>query len=117
VLRAAAKEPATLVALVDEIALARGADPRLDRAIDEVRAALGEMAGDPEAAQYVARRTVERLAVLFQASLVVRHSPQPVADAFVASRVAGGHGNAFGTLPRGIDCEAIIERHRPRLAG
>ena len=33
-----------------------------------------------------------------QAALLVRHSPGPVADAFVASRLRGGHGATFGTL-------------------
>jgi putative acyl-CoA dehydrogenase len=38
-----------------------------------------------------------------------------VAEAFLASRVAGDRGLAFGTLPAGVDAEAIIERHRPKL--
>ena len=33
-----------------------------------------------------------------QAALLVEHSPG-VADAFIASRVAGEHGHTFGTLP------------------
>ena len=28
----------------------------------------------------------------------MRHSPGPVADAFVASRLGGDHGGTFGTL-------------------
>jgi putative acyl-CoA dehydrogenase len=36
--------------------------------------------------------------VTFQAALLVRHSPAPVADAFVAGRVRGEHGATFGTL-------------------
>ena len=34
-----------------------------------------------------------------QASLLVRHSPADVADAFVASRLANDWGGVFGTLP------------------
>jgi putative acyl-CoA dehydrogenase len=57
-----------------------------------------------------ARRLVERLALALQGSLVVRYSPQPVVDAFCASRLAGDRGLAFGTLPAGLELEAIIER-------
>ena len=44
-----------------------------------------------------------------QASLLVRHAPHEVADAFCASRL-GGSGRAFGTLPGGVRAEAIVER-------
>jgi putative acyl-CoA dehydrogenase len=58
---------------------------------------------------------VERTALCLQAALLVRHAPAEVADAFCASRLGDGGGLAYGTLPSGAACEAIIERHRPRL--
>lgn len=51
-------------------------------------------------------------AVPAQASLLVRHAPPNVADAFCASRLAGDGGRAFGTLPAGTDFGAILDRHR-----
>jgi putative acyl-CoA dehydrogenase len=48
--------------------------------------------------------------VVLQGSLLVRHAPASVADAFVASRVAGEHGEALGTLPRGVDVDGILAR-------
>jgi putative acyl-CoA dehydrogenase len=39
-----------------------------------------------------------------------------VADAFVATRLAGDGGMHYGTLPPGTDVGAIIERHAPRVA-
>ena len=60
-----------------------------------------------------ARRVVERMALLFQGSLLVQHSPAPVADAFCASRLTGDRGLAFGTLPPGLDVAAIVDRARP----
>ena len=39
-----------------------------------------------------------------------------VADAFLASRLAGHEGLALGTLPHGIDTGTIIERSRPKAA-
>jgi putative acyl-CoA dehydrogenase len=56
---------------------------------------------------------VENLAVALQASLLVRHSPPAVADAFCASRLGGEGGRVYGTLPAGVDAKAIIERAYP----
>jgi putative acyl-CoA dehydrogenase len=58
---------------------------------------------------------VERLALALQGSLVLRHSPPAVAEAFVASRLTGDGGRSFGTLPAGVEMDAIVERHRPKL--
>ena len=57
-----------------------------------------------------ARRLVERLALVLQGSLLVRHAPAAVADAFCASRLAGDHGLAFGTLAGGADFGGVLER-------
>jgi len=106
VLRAIQKSPESLKALLAEIREARGADARLDTYVNELRAQL-ERPDDLEAR---ARRLVERLALALQASLLVRHAPADVADAFCASRLAGDGGRAFGTLPAGIDFGAILAR-------
>jgi putative acyl-CoA dehydrogenase len=112
VLRAMGKEPPGVDALLHEIAEGAGGDRRLDaylaRLKDEVR--------DLSRLEPRARRVVERMAVGLQASLLVRHAPPAVADAFCASRLTGDHGQAFGTLPAGVDCPAIIARTRPDLA-
>jgi putative acyl-CoA dehydrogenase len=68
---------------------------------------------DAEGLEQRARRIVERMALALQGALLVRHSPPAIADAFVASRLAGDAGLAYGTLPTGVDFEAIIARHRP----
>ena len=60
-----------------------------------------------------ARRVVEDMALCLQGSLLVRHAPPAVADAFCASRLGGDGGLEYGTLPAGSDFEAIIARGRP----
>jgi putative acyl-CoA dehydrogenase len=60
-----------------------------------------------------ARRVVERMALCLQGSLVVRHSPPAVADAFCAARLAGDAGLNYGTLPAGTACAEIVARHTP----
>ena len=57
----------------------------------------------------------ERMALALQGSLLVRHGHPAVADAFCASRLSGDWGVAFGTLPRGVDFGAIVERGLPKL--
>jgi putative acyl-CoA dehydrogenase len=55
------------------------------------------------------------MALALQASVLVRHGDPAVADAFCATRLAGDHGRSLGTLPAGVDCTRIVERHRPQL--
>jgi putative acyl-CoA dehydrogenase len=110
VLRAVAREPSTVDALLAELDLAAGADRRLDGAVLELKDLL---AGVPEEAQ--ARRIAERIALTLQASLLVRHGHPAVADAFCATRLGGDWGHAYGTLPSGLDLAAIIDRVTPGL--
>jgi putative acyl-CoA dehydrogenase len=114
VLRVLARQPESLAALLDEVAPARSAEPRLDRAATAVERELAA-APDPVALQAGARRLVERLAVLLQGALLVRHGHPAVADAFCASRLAGDRGAAFGTLPPGLDLAAIVTRATPKI--
>ncbi len=109
VLRALHREPAVAPALTAELETARGADARLDAALDGLKAELA----DRESLEFRARRLTERMAVLWQAALLVRHAPAPVADAFCASRLGDRWTGSFGTLPAGTDFAAILERALP----
>jgi putative acyl-CoA dehydrogenase len=112
VLRALVKDPDGLPAFMHECELASGADARLDahmgRVHERTRAVFSSE--DP---QFEARRIVEDLALSLQASLLVRHAPAAVADAFCASRLERDGGRVYGTLPAGVDAKAIIERALP----
>ena len=108
VLRALVKTPETFDAFFAEVEQAKGADQRLDAYLEQTRDAFA----DPATLEVRARRVVERMALSLQGSLMVRHAPPALADAFVASRLDGDSGRAFGTLPAGVDFEAIIDRHR-----
>jgi putative acyl-CoA dehydrogenase len=114
VLRAIVKEPAGLEAFFAECALAAGAEPRLDAHLARTQERIGAaFAGGTEVAQFGARRLVEDLAVGLQASLLVRHAPAAVADAFCATRLDGQGGRVYGTLPGGVEAETIIRRALP----
>ena len=60
-----------------------------------------------------ARALVRDLVLGMQAALLLKYAPAAVADAFCASRLGGEGGGAFGTLPRGLDLRAIVERATP----
>ncbi|HJS86948.1 MAG TPA: acyl-CoA dehydrogenase family protein [Acetobacteraceae bacterium] len=108
VLRAMRREPESIGVFLDEVGKARGADRRLDA----FAAGLAGRMADPNGLEPVARRVVEMMAVALQASLLVRHAPPDVADAFCATRLDGDWGHAFGTLPRGVATQAIVDRAR-----
>ncbi|MYQ76333.1 MULTISPECIES: acyl-CoA dehydrogenase family protein [unclassified Streptomyces] len=105
-LRALAREPESLDAFRAEVEAASGADRRLDAAWQELR---GELVLT-EDAPLRARRLIERAALVLQGSLLVRHAPTAVADAFCASRLAGDRGLAFGTLAPDTDFAGLLER-------
>ena len=109
VLRALRREPESIDAFFAEVEIAAGVDRRLDAAL----ATLHEELAEAEDAELRARGIVERLATCLQASLLVRHAPHEVADAFCATRLGGEGGRAYGTLPRGIDCAALVKRNKP----
>ena len=111
VLRALGREPSAWEAFRSEVALARGADRRLDAACDALDAAVA----DVSEIEVRARRLVEQMALVLQGSLLVRFAPPEVADAFCASRLGGDWGAAFGTLPPSADTRAIVERATPKV--
>jgi putative acyl-CoA dehydrogenase len=107
VLRGLSRTPEALGVFLDEVDLAAGADWRLDAHVASLRSEIGR----PEALEHRARRVVERMALALQGSLLVRHAPPAVADAFCATRLGGDGGLHYGTLPEGADIAAILDRH------
>ena len=108
VLRSMTREPCTVEAFLAEIRRAKGGNAALDAYAEGLAARLR----DPAGLEPVARRVVEMMAFALQASLLVRYSTPAVADAFCATRLDGDWGRAFGTLPNGLDQQAIVDRAR-----
>ncbi|WAC57180.1 acyl-CoA dehydrogenase family protein [Gordonia sp. SL306] len=112
VLRAMTREPESVAAFDAEISLARGSNRTLDTHLDSLRDHLGELSRlDAASAQRRARSVVESMALALEASLLVRFSPAPVADAFIAARLGEDRNFEYGALPDGADLSAILERH------
>ncbi|MGZ4464122.1 MAG: acyl-CoA dehydrogenase family protein [Nocardioides sp.] len=110
VLRALGREPEVLAAWITEVGLARGGDARLDRAVDDTLALLG----DEASLEVNARRLASRMAVCLQGSLLVRFAPPEVADAFCSSRLGTSYDGVFGALETG-GLRTIVERATPTI--
>lgn len=109
VLRVMTREPAAVEAFLDEVQLAAGASSLLDEHISSLMADLDDAMPHPSPGH--ARWLTEQMALALQASLLVRHAPTHVADAFVATRMGPDRSGQYGTLPPGIDAAALVARH------
>ncbi len=105
-LRAMATRPECVDVMFDELSRTVGQDPRLDAHVASLRTELDDL----ETIQYRARKIAEDISLALQGSLLVRYGHPAVAEAFLASRLGGQWGGAFGTLPTGLDLAPIIER-------
>src|SRR5471032_291742 len=110
VLRAFGKSPAAREALAAELALAGEGSACYVCYTQALLLDLAEAPTDPHVAEYGARRLAERIVLAVQAGLLLRHAPGYVSTAFVASRLTRDVGGAFGRLPDGVDCAAILAR-------
>jgi len=105
-LRALSREPEAKHALHAEIGRAKGQHMVMDNWLR--RAA-------PEPSEATARHIVEHYAIGLAASLLLRHAPPALADAFCRTRLAGACGLSFGTLPEDINRADIVLRAAAQL--
>ena len=109
VLRALERMPNAAAVLRHE--LDGAGEPRLKAFVEKLELRMGGADRNDEAQ---ARVFVRELVLALQAALLIKHSPQSVADSFCASRLGGEGGGAFGMLPRGLDLSALTERAAPQ---
>ncbi|MDE2482911.1 MAG: acyl-CoA dehydrogenase family protein [bacterium] len=109
VLRILQKQPEALEALRIELTPALE-DRRMREAIHALERDLATL----DEIEWRARALVERMAILWQAALLVQHAPNYVSDGFVESRVVGNWGHTLGTLPIKTALRGIVERAAPR---
>ena len=106
VLRAIEREPQTVPVFVAEVEAARGGHRRLDMAVNRLKQEFSHT----EHAEPRARRITELMALTLQASLLVRHAPAAVADAYCESRLGDGGGMLYGTLAPEAGIDLLLER-------
>ena len=108
VLRALSKEPGVLEALFVELGDGHG-HKHLARHFEHLKSAFM----DTQDIQYRARQLTEDIAVALQAKLLLEAGNASVSDGFIASRLGESSGRVYGTLPRGVNVEAIVARSTP----
>ena len=104
-LRAMATRPESVEVLFDELGKTAGHDPRLDAHVDALRRSSGRR-------DHPVPRPQGRRGHLPGAAGLAAGAARPsaVAEAFLATRLGGQWGGAFGTMPAGLDLAPILER-------
>jgi putative acyl-CoA dehydrogenase len=107
VLRAFGKSPLEMhAALAAELEPALGLDPGFAAFAGTL---LDDLAGG-RVDEFGGRVLAERIVLAVQAGLLLRCAPPYVSAPFVATRLTAGVGGAYGHLPAGTDCAAILAR-------
>ena len=104
VLRSLARDPEARARLDAELDAGRGRDPGYDAGLDALARRWPDAVPEAEA-----RWFVERLATLLAGAVLLRSGAEPVAEAYVASRVAGEGGRVAGS-PAGAAGPARADR-------
>lgn len=106
VLRSLAKSPEATDAWLVELRSVSGAN----RSFDQALTALTDRLRDPNDMEYSARHIVARMARLLQASLLIRHAPEPVAAGFCETRLGPDQGEDYGRLLSRRGVQDILDR-------
>jgi len=104
ILRTLRREPAAGEVLSAELGAVAGQDRRFDAAM---QAHMQRFPRLPEEAQ--ARWYAESLATLLTASVLMRHAPDAVSGAYIATRLGTSRGRVAGAIA-GIDTGAVLAR-------
>jgi putative acyl-CoA dehydrogenase len=107
-LRSSGKGGTIAEALETELATARGANAAYDRFVATLPKRIDAASDEADG-----RRLAQDIALAAQASLLRRHAPDFVFEAFCRSRLGGDWGHAFGTLPAACNFDAIVARAMP----
>ncbi|MEX2323533.1 MAG: acyl-CoA dehydrogenase family protein [Acidimicrobiia bacterium] len=106
VLRVMRSAPEAVEAFFAEVDAATGTNAAFDVAAARAR---DDLVGVDES---TARRFVERVAILLQASLLLRHAPAGIGDAFIAARVSEP-GLAYGAAATDAPTDLLLDRALP----
>lgn len=111
VLRALERDPEGALLLLADLREAAASHPALLALLDALRRDMQAAAEEREA---LARRFVQRLVLATQATLMLRHAPQDIAEAFVASRLDADGGRVYGTMGEAALQQRILDRAWPQ---
>jgi len=111
-LRAMQRNPQSYEAFMQELHGAQGKHGLMDQAIVDLQSEFA----DTRDIEYRSRQIVGKMALAMQASCLLQYGDALVADAFCQARLnRDNSGWVYGTLPKGVDCSALIKRAQPML--
>ncbi len=110
VLRTIGKSPDAIELFLDEVGKAGNEKPYLSTTVHNLKKLLT----DKDNLEKSARRITELMAISLQAALLIQHAPNEVADSFCNTRLNKDWGYTYGTLPKGVDINKILDRARPQ---
>ncbi|MFL6718362.1 MAG: acyl-CoA dehydrogenase family protein, partial [Burkholderiaceae bacterium] len=111
VLRALERDPEGALLLLADLRQAAAGHPALLALLEALQR---DLQSAPEEREALARRFVQRLVLAAQASLMLRHAPQEIAEAFVASRLDADGGRVYGTMAAPALQQRVLDRAWPR---
>jgi putative acyl-CoA dehydrogenase len=109
-LRAMERNPQGLESLLAELEDASSQQQALQNAVSSLRGALSLHGAERESQ---ARHIAQNLIIAIQGSLLLRHAPNFVAEAFIRNRSDPAAGRVFGSMPATTVQQAILERAWP----
>ena len=109
ILRTMHKEPSSVEQFFTELRKGKGFDSDLDRAIE----ALKDELRNPADHSFRGRRLVEKMALVFQGTLLVQYGNPDVAEVFMKTRILSRGGRAYGTIEHHHGVEHILQRMNP----
>ena len=109
VIRVLQRDPDAVDIVLEELGHAAGGDPLLKAAHDRVSSVLHE----PRLLDLRARTLLEGLAQLAAGAILRTHAPKDIADAFIATRLAGSPRQTYGHGLEHADTGAILSRTLP----
>jgi putative acyl-CoA dehydrogenase len=112
VLRVLQKEPDVAELVTEELRAATASDPLLKAAFERLQTVLYE----PRTLDQRARQLTEGLARLAAGAILRAQGAPMMADAFIASRIAGSSRATYGQGLDGFDLKAVLARASPNRA-
>ena len=110
-LRAMSRNPGSLEALFAEVDEAKSLNKHFDSFVNKTKNAFSDLSN----IEYQGRVLVEHLALSLQGSILLRTENEQLGEAFCASRMQSGSHQMYGTLPKDIDCSALLQRAQPTV--
>ncbi len=106
VLRTIAKQPEAIQVFLDEVEIVSSENKSLEIAVQEIKKLLLNGSNEEESARHL----TELMAITLQAALLVQYAPVEIADCFCNTRINKDWGYTYGTLPKGINIDKILNR-------